>query len=264
MEEMTKLKPADNSVEQTIDTVTKIEKRQPQTLPHKPESQKSKCYFEKIIDFFKGLLVLILVLSLSAPVALAQNKALEKALKKEYKLKMKEYRKEGWKIFGTSRSLDVALLTHYDKLGSLGENGYEIVGICSRYKSDNVGHQAAINNACNTYARQAGSTLKGRITSDMYGDADHPEAEFDKFYAAYETLVEKEIKGELRESYSVYRSLGNGEKTMQTFFIVDEDAAMRARLRALENAAKESEAAQRYAEKVSEFVRKGFETKVSE
>ncbi|MCQ2293484.1 MAG: hypothetical protein MJZ54_05575 [Bacteroidaceae bacterium] len=207
----------------------------------------------------KKIIIFLMALLIAVPTIEAQNKALVKAQKKEYKQKMKEYRKEGWKIFGTSRSLDVALLTHYDKLNSLGENGYEVVGICSRYKSDNVGHQAAINNACNTYARQAGSTLKGRIVSDMYGDADYPEAEFDKFYAAYETLVEKEIKGELRESYSVYRSLGNGEKTMQTFFIVDEDAAMRARLRALENAAKESEAAQRYAEKVSDFVRKGFE-----
>lgn len=205
--------------------------------------------------------MLIMVMAIAMPSVYAQNKALEKARKKEYKAKMNEYKKEGWKIFGTSRSLDVALLTHYDKLNSLGENGYEIVGICARYKSDNVGHQAAINNACNTYARQAGSTLKGRITSDMFGDADHPEAEFDKFYAAYETLVEKEIKGELRESYSVYRTLGNGEKTMQTFFIVDEDAAMRARLRALENAAKESEAAQRYAKKVSDFVREGFANK---
>lgn len=263
MTQQTQLKPAPISPDETIISTDNHESRQ-QPCPHKPESPESKCCFGRILDFFKGLFVLVLMLSLSAPVASAQNKALEKALKKEYKLKMKEYRKEGWKIFGTSRSLDVALLTHYDKLGSLGENGYEIVGICSRYKSDNVGHQAAINNACNTYARQAGSTLKGRIVSDMYGDADHSEAEFDKFYAAYETLVEKEIKGELRESYSVYRSLGNGEKTMQTFFIVDEDAAMRARLRALENAAKESEAAQRYAEKVSEFVRKGFETKVSE
>lgn len=209
----------------------------------------------------KKVIMLIMVMAIAMPSVYAQNKALEKARKKEYKAKMNEYKKEGWKIFGTSRSLDVALLTHYDKLNSLGENGYEIVGICARYKSDNVGHQAAINNACNTYARQAGSTLKGRITSDMFGDADHPEAEFDKFYAAYETLVEKEIKGELRESYSVYRTLGNGEKTMQTFFIVDEDAAMRARLRALENAAKESEAAQRYAKKVSDFVREGFANK---
>ena len=206
----------------------------------------------------KKVIIFLMAIVMAMPSVYAQNKALEKARAKEYKTKMKEYKKEGWKIFGTSRSLEVSLLTHYDKLNSLGENGYEVVGICSRYKSDNVGHQAAINNACNTYARQAGSTLKGRIVSDMFGDADHPEAEFDKFYAAYETLVEKEIKGELQESYSVYRLLGNGEKTMQAFFIVDENAAMRARLRALENASKESEMAQRYANKVSEFVREGF------
>lgn len=57
----------------------------------------------------------------------AQNKALEKALKKEYKTKMKEYKKEGWKVFGTSRSLEVALLTHYDKLTTLG-SGAEVRG----------------------------------------------------------------------------------------------------------------------------------------
>lgn len=192
-----------------------------------------------------------------APSADAQNKALEKARKKEYKTKMKEYKKEGWKIFGTSRSLDVALLTHYDKLNTLGEDAYEIVGICARYKSDNVGHQAAINNACNTYARNAGNTVKGRIVSDMASNGDDTSAEFDHFYAAYETNVEKEIKGELMESYSIYKDLGNGEKTMQTFFIVNESAATKARIRAYENAMKESKAAQQYAEKVSEFVREG-------
>lgn len=188
----------------------------------------------------------------------AQNKALEKALKKEYKTKMKEYKKEGWKVFGTSRSLEVALLTHYDKLTTLGENGYEVVGICARYKSDNVGHQAAINNACNTYARNAGSAVKGRVVSDMASNGDDTSSELDHFYAAYETLVEKEIKGELQESYSIYKTLGNGEKTMQTYFIVNEDAATKARIRAYENALKESEAAQKYADKVSQFVREGF------
>lgn len=201
----------------------------------------------------------MLIMSILMPVTVqAQNKALEKALKKEYKTKMKEYKKEGWKVFGTSRSLAVVLLTHYNKLSSLGENGYEVVGICARYKSDNIGHQAAINNACNTYARKAGSSVKGRIVSDMASNGDDTSTEFDHFYAAYETLVEKEIKGELQESYSIYKDLGNGEKTMQTYFIVDEDAATRARIRAYENALQESKAAQKYADKVSEFVREGL------
>lgn len=202
---------------------------------------------------------MLLVIFTIMPVSInAQNKALEKALKKEYKTKMKEYKKEGWKVFGTSRSLEVALLTHYDKLTTLGENGYEVVGICARYKSDNVGHQAAINNACNTYARNAGSAVKGRVVSDMASNGDDTSSEFDHFYAAYETLVEKEIKGELQESFSIYKTLANGEKTMQTYFIVNEDAATKARIRAYENALKESEAAQKYADKVSQFVREGF------
>jgi hypothetical protein len=46
---------------------------------------------------------------------------------------------------------------------------------------------------------------------------------------------------------------------MQVYFIINEDAATKARIRAYENALKESEAAQKYAEKVSSFVREGFE-----
>lgn len=207
----------------------------------------------------KKILILLLSMVLTVPVANAQNKILQKAIKKEYKTKMKEYKKEGWKLFASSRSLDVALLKHYDKLETLGDNAYEIVGVCARYKSDNVGHQAAINNACNTYARNAGSHVKGRVVSDMASNGDDTSAEFDHFYGAYESLVEKEIRGEMQESYAVYKDLGNGEKTMQVFFIINEDAATKARIRAFENAMKESAAAQKYAEKVSNFVKEGFE-----
>lgn len=206
----------------------------------------------------KKIIMIIMALVLAMPGANAQSKALEKALKKEYKTKMKQYKKEGWKLFASSRSLDVALLKHYAKLDELGDNCYEVVGICAKYKSDNVGHQSAINNACNTYARNAGSHVKGRVVGDLASNGDDTSSEFDKFYAAYEALVEKEIKGEMRESYAIYRELGNGEKTMQVYFIIDEDAATRARIRAYENALKESEVAQKYAEKVSDFVKEGF------
>jgi hypothetical protein len=100
--------------------------------------------------------------------------------------------------------------------------------------------------------------VKGRIVSDMAGDGIDTNAEFDHFYAAYERLVEKEIKGEMTESYSVIRDLGKDEYEMQSYFIVNEDAASKARIRAMENALRESEAAQKYAQKVSDFVREGF------
>lgn len=197
------------------------------------------------------------------PAINAENKALRKALEKEYKNKMKEYKKGNWELFGSSRTLDVALLKHYDLLNTLGDNGREVVGIASRFKSKNVGYQQAINNACITYAQQAGSSLKGRIVSDMAANGADPSGEFDHFYAAYEREVEKAIKGELIESYSIIRCInpkakGDKEYEMQTFFIINESAASKARIRAMEDALKESGGAQKYSTKISDFVKEGF------
>lgn len=190
----------------------------------------------------------------------AQNAQLRKAQKKEYKAKLKEFKKNGWTLYGSSRSIEVALLSHYDKLDQLGPKGAELMGEASRFKSKNVGKQQAVNNACVTYASEAGRHLKGRIVSDLAANADDIDVEFDKFYAAYESLVEKDIQGELQESFTLIKDHHDGTFSMQVYFIVDEDAACAARIRAMENAARESEAAQRYAKQVSDFVREGFAT----
>lgn len=188
------------------------------------------------------------------------SKLLEKQLKKEYKDKLKELKKEKWQLYGSSHTLEVALLTHYDKLAKGGEDAHEVVGTATKFKSKNIGHQTAINNACNIYARQAGSHVKGRIVSDMGANSDSIVNEFDHFYGAYQTLVEKEIKGEMQESFSIIRPYKDGSYEMQTFFIVNENAASKARLRAFEIAAKESAIAQKYADKVGEFIKEGFKT----
>lgn len=207
----------------------------------------------------KFLMMALAAILMAAPVAMSQNKALQKALGKEKKEKMKEYKKEGWKLFGSSRSLEVALLSHYDKLAELGEDGREVVGIASRFKSKNIGKQMAANNACISYAQQAGSSLKGRVVSDMSGDGTTGEKEFDNFYAAYERQLEKEIKGEMTPSYAIIHDNGDGTFELQEFYIVSESAASKARIRAMEDAMKESEVAQKHAQKISEFVREGFE-----
>lgn len=206
----------------------------------------------------KKIILFLIALCLMAPAINAQNKTLEKELKKEYKKKMKEIKNDNWQVFGSSRSVEVTLLTHFDKLQKLGEDGHVVVGVASKFKSKNVGKQMSINNACNTYAQGAGSHVKGRVVSDMAGDGVEADKEMDNFYGAYERLVQKEIKGEMQESYSLIRSNGDGTFEMQTYFIISEKAATQARIRALENAAKESAAAQKYAQKVSDFVREGF------
>ena len=210
------------------------------------------------------MLVAALALSANCTTATAQNaqsknsELLEKQLKKEYKSKLKELKKQKWEIYGSSKTLEVALLTHYDKLAQAGENAYEVVGTATKFNSKNIGHQTAINNACNIYARQAGSHVKGRVVSGMGANSDSIANEFDHFYAAYQSIIEKEIKGEMQESFSIIRPYGDGSYEMQSFFIINEDAASKARIRAFELAAKESAAAQKYATKVADFIKEGF------
>lgn len=207
----------------------------------------------------KKVIILLMALAFAFTVSESSAKSkLEKALEKELSVKMKEYKKGKWEILG-GRTMEVALAKHYDRLNSLGENGKEYVGISTATKSKNTGVQSATNNAVITYAQSSGSSLQGRVVSDMNADGVDTSAEFDKFYAAYERLVEKEIKNEMEPSYSIIRKNADGTYEVQSFFIVEESAARKARQRALEGALKESEAAQKYADKIAGFVNEAFD-----
>lgn len=210
----------------------------------------------------KRFIVMLLAVVLAVPVANVSAQNLSKAIKKEYKAKMKQLKKEKWELYGSARTLDVTLAKYYEALDAK-EDVREIMGNAARFKSKTVGHQSAINDACRTYAQQCGSTVKGRIDSDLASDGLDVSSEFDHFYAAYERLVEKEIQGELQEKFSIIREIdkekGDPVYEMQTYFIVDEEAASRARIRAYEQAVKESEAAQKMATKIGDFVKAGFE-----
>lgn len=209
----------------------------------------------------KKFIVLLVSMLLMIPAASnAQNSnALSKALKKEYKSKMKEFKKDGWKNFGSTRSLEVVLLKHYEEMN---EGKGEVVGLASvsDAKHKNLLKSTAEVNAFTTYARNSGMALRGRVVADL-GLTDEEKSEFEHVYQAYEGSVEKEIKGELKPSFSVIRETSDNHIEMQIFYLVDEDAATKARIRAFENAAKESEIAQKYANKVSDFIREGFDNK---
>ena len=187
---------------------------------------------------------------LSVVPATAQE--LSKSEKKAMKAKLKEFKKEGWKIFGSTSTIDLALEKHMIKLQS--EDAIEVPGIASSFKSKNVGKQMALNSAMTYYASTMDSEIKGKVVSDMQGDGEFSETEFEKFYAAFKRSVETTIKDELKESFSIIRDKGNGTSEMQTFFIVDKHAASQARVRALEQAGKESVAAQLYAKVVQKFI----------
>ena len=198
----------------------------------------------------KIIMFLMAAFMLSVVPATAQE--LSKSEKKAMKAKLKEFKKEGWKIFGSTSTIDLALEKHMLKLQS--DDAIEVPGTASSFKSKNVGKQMALNSAMTYYASMMDSEIKGKVVSDMQGDGEFSETEFEKFYAAFKRSVQTTIKDELKESFSIIRDKGNGTSEMQTFYVVDKKAASQARVRALEQAGKESVAAQLYAKVVQKFI----------
>ena len=213
---------------------------------------KTKLFAAILIAIFVGF-----ACNIDAQSLYAKKKAKEQ--KKEYKAKMKRYNKEGWQIFGSSHTLEVALLTHYEKMeqGDVMELSSNAMSV-----SKNIGKDKLIMSACASYAQLTSSSLKGRIVEDWGSRLTTDETEeFEQFYAAFENNVKSEIRGELRPSYTVFRpATANGKQVyeFEAYYLIDESAALRARIRAFENAAKESAIAQKYAEQVSKFIKDGF------
>lgn len=186
------------------------------------------------------------------------DKKFNKALDKAYQTKRKDLKKEGWKISVSDYTLDIALMKHYRKLNSDANNKPFIVEV-TLCNSLNVCKNMAFNNAAIEYANLASTYVRGRIASDISGNASTKELnEFDKFYAAYERYVSIEIKGELQYSLSIEKPNGDG-RSFQSWYIVNQKSAAEDRLRAMKRAYEETLTAQKYAEQVSKFVSEGFE-----
>ena len=203
----------------------------------------------------KKLVLMLMAVCMTFTVAQAQEltKAQAKTVNKEVKKKLKDYKQKGYEIFGSSRTLEAVLTKHLSTLESKEGKVVEVVGF-SQAKSRNLAATAAQNSAANRYATTCSQQIKGRVLADMAADVANQEAEFDKFYAAFEGKVQQEIKGELRQSFAVAKQNADGTISVEAYYLVDDDAASRARINAFKNSQQESAIAQKYAQKLSDFI----------
>ncbi|MDE6559874.1 MAG: hypothetical protein K2K75_00685 [Muribaculaceae bacterium] len=202
----------------------------------------------------KKIIMFIMALCLIAPAAMAQQALTpkqEKLCNKNAKDRAKDLKKKGYEIMG-SLPLQDALYKHFAKmeLGATEQQGN------GHSKSKNNGRQMCLTSAMSEYASKAVSQIKGRSVTDAYGNEIDTEndPEFARFYAAYERLTQKEIKGELQESFTIVKENADGSYDFTMYFLVDEDKALARRQKAMKDAAAESNLAQNYAKQVSEFI----------
>lgn len=201
-----------------------------------------------------------MALCLIAPAAVAQTTPAltpkqEKLCNKNAKQRAKELKKEGYKMMG-SLPLEDALYKHYAKLelGAIEQPG------SGRSKSKNLGRQMCLNAAMAEFASTEASQIKGRTFYDAQGneiDTDNNE-EFARFYAAFERLSQKEIKGELQESLTVMKELPDGSYEYRMFMTIDKAKLDKSRAKAISNAIEESKLSQEYAKQMSDFINEGY------
>lgn len=182
----------------------------------------------------------------------------QKQLQRECNSKIKHLQNSGWQLLNSSASLESAVQAHYDKLAQAGNDALEVYGTASKAKDKASGVNAATNNAAKTYAQQQSSDLKNRVVSELSAESGDPSTSMDKFFVAYENAVEKEIKGSLTPSYQLFLANPDGTFEIEVDFIVSEKNASAARTRAFEATISESEAAKRYADQISQFVKSGY------
>jgi hypothetical protein len=205
----------------------------------------------------KKIISILMLVVVFVTTAVAQPKENDKALWKNAQKQAKKLEKDGWVADG-SLPLENLIYKHLKKLQD--ENNQELIANVvgsTNVKTLNQGQQWAATIASVSYAKQAGQVVRGRNAAEVgAGTEDMPSA--DSFYDAYESSVKKTINGELKKSYSVYREKANGTIDYKAVYVVNEENATKARIRAMQLAMQESEYARQNAEKISEFVREAF------
>jgi len=194
------------------------------------------------------------------------QKQLQKKIKKEYKEKVKKYEKEGWQVFGSSHTIDVALLGHYDKLTQ--ENCEELTGYAMSSQK-NIGSAKLMQDALEKYSSLQGTNIKGRTVTEHGSELSESDLmELDNFLQGFDAKVQADIKGEVKPSFMIYRQTttqsGKPCFEFEGYFIVNVENARKARLKALEATIQEQAALHKMSEKTSKFVKEAFEAEDSQ
>ena len=205
-----------------------------------------------------GLLCIAMLLGTVA-VNAQSDRQMNKMQQKQFKANHKALKKAGWVAADKTHTLDFALAKFYRALYADEENNQHWVG---RVASCNAScANVALTDAQTRYAQQASAYVTGRVVNEFNNLSAAQNEDLVNVYGAYETHVSKEISGLMRQYLAIERPIKGGKpgfKEYEIWYIVNESEASKARMRAMQQALKESEMAQRHAEQISKFVREGF------
>ncbi|WP_297272359.1 hypothetical protein [uncultured Bacteroides sp.] len=184
--------------------------------------------------------------------AVASVSAQSKALEKDVKKRVKELKKEGWKMQASTSTMDYALLKYRMYMEEDEENRIALTGIATG-KNVKIGRENAIMSAITNYAVRAKAQVVAKMKGIMSSDASLTGEEIDKFGAAYESAVNAKIGGLVKQHFVLVKENKDGTKEFNVFLSLDESAAKKAREEAAQEAKRQA-ALSDLSEQVEEFI----------
>lgn len=184
--------------------------------------------------------------------AVASVSAQSKVLEKDVKKRVKELKKEGWKMQASTSTLDYALLKYRMYMEEDEENRIALTGIATG-KNVKIGRENAIMSAITNYAVRAKAQVVAKMKGIMSSDASLTGEEIDKFGAAYESAVNAKIGGLVKQHFVLVKENKDGTKEFNVFLSLDESAAKKAREEAAQEAKRQA-ALSDLSEQVEEFI----------
>ena len=184
----------------------------------------------------------------------SKKQASHYSVQDEISEKLAEYKAGGWQMQGSSRTLRGVLSSVIERLNE-NPDLVEVTGTANNFAVISNGKEAAAANASNRYAATATRLVKGTIDSDAQLSQTLG-TERDNLYAAYTSTVERLIRGDLKEAYTLVRNRQNGKMDCEIHYLIDEVKAQTSREAAIKKALDNVDIDQKYADKIREHVNK--------
>lgn len=153
---------------------------------------------------------------------MAQDKLKDKALRKECKEKLKQFKEEGWGVYQDSQTLDEALTAFYMKIEACGDSLQQVVGV-AEHRNPQMAQRKAFYSAARQCASMKGATIKGGMKTTMTNEATADSTTSKVTHdASYESNVSETVKSLVPE-LSLSRLRSNGNTEVQLFFLIGDN-----------------------------------------
>ena len=172
----------------------------------------------------------------------AYNNAKTEAKKSatNFKDKVNELEKDGWKIAGDYRTLELAMIEHQNKMDANPMKYRTVTGTVQKCRSESMGKSQARFNAQ--------KELLFELTAKMVGEEGNANSNNENvgsgvanFIQVAQSTAKGNMGGVLIPSYSIVKQNSDGTMTYQTIFFVDRDKEEQVGEDAMEKAIKETD-----------------------